>query len=534
MRPTPPGVQVYSGNRGATIGSLSFFGPRFHYILGQIALVLALAYVACRALAAQDDSAIQQHFRAGQQAAAQQDFVRAITEFQAVLKLDPTLLQARANLGLMYFSTGQYSEAAQQLAPVTKAQPDIFAAQLFLGLSRFKLGQVQQAISPLLIAQQQDPSNREAPRALFSCYLSLRDFREASRELQLLTDHPDSEETLLIASQAYLQMGQELTRQLARSFGTSKWAHRLAGDLAVDRGDAKVAADEYHTAVQIDAQDTDLKALSAALANWQASDTAPLDTPCHSAETQFAGCISLLQKQYSAATASVASLFATNATAETLYKAIRVFTAIGEAYSQDLTSSYPDSASAHQLRGAVERLRQNFRAALQEFQLASTRKPEDAGLRNSSAEMDLVLDDEEGARRELAAAARIDPGNSQTEYLLAQLALKQKNTPEAIAHLKAAESRDAQLLEVHALLGTAYMRLGKPELAITELQKAGPVDYRGDLHFLLFKAYRALGKTELAEQALSVSKQIRAKSLQSAVTRITGDASATIADADSN
>jgi hypothetical protein len=40
-----------------------------------------------------------------------------------------------------------------------------------------------------------------------------------------------------------------------------------------------------------------------------------------------------------------------------------------------------------------------------------------------------------------------------------------------VIHLKEATVRDPNLLEAHALLGTAYMHMNKPALAVPELQK---------------------------------------------------------------
>jgi Flp pilus assembly protein TadD len=90
------------------------------------------------------------------------------------------------------------------------------------------------------------------------------------------------------------------------------------------------------------------------------------------------------------------------------------------------------------LRAEVYRLREDFPAALQEFELAVQKLPDDAGLHQSLGEIDLVLERLDQAKRELQKSARLRPGNAQTEYLLAQLLVKQKDTEGAVIHLKEA------------------------------------------------------------------------------------------------
>jgi hypothetical protein len=44
------------------------------------------------------------------------------------------------------------------------------------------------------------------------------------------------------------------------------------------------------------------------------------------------------------------------------------------------------------------------------------------------------------------------------------------------------------------------MRLRQPERALSELEKAAPIDFHGDLHYLLYVAYRNLGRKDLGWQ----------------------------------
>jgi tetratricopeptide (TPR) repeat protein len=476
--------------------------------------VLLLAAFAATILAQDQDSQLVAHFRAGQQAAAAHQFDRAIAEFRAVLKLDPTVVQARANLGLMYYSTGKYDAAASELLKVTRDTPDLLPGQLFLGLSLLNLGKPEQAVASLQKALHLDPNNTEGRRAILECYLQSNNYQQATEQIRLLEQQPADEETLYTIARAYLEMGRSLTSRFARQYPSSAWAHRLAGDLASDRSDWREAVDSYRQALAIDPQMNELhsplaKALRA-LGQPDGNEEALVikgqgskPTPC-----QLEGCEKLLAKKPEA---------------EDFYRLIRIDTALGNAYFTRLQSSFPDSARAHQVQAEIDRLRQDFSAALAEFQVASQKRSDDAELHRDTGEMLLLRSQVNEADHELRRSAELSPGNPQTEYLLAQVALKRDDLEAAVLHLKKALQRDPTLAEIHALLGTTYMHLDEPRLAIPELETARSIDYHGDLNFQLYRAYKQIGNPSAAEKALARSKEIRKNSLQSAVSKISGE-----------
>ncbi|MGH9343779.1 MAG: hypothetical protein ACRD19_08465, partial [Terriglobia bacterium] len=81
----------------------------------------------------------------------------------------------------------------------------------------------------------------------------------------------------------------------------------------------------------------------------------------------------------------------------------------------------------------------------------------------------------------------------------------------AIGYLEKALHYDPSLLEARASLGMAYLKAGKPALAVPQLQESAALDYYGDLHYMLYQAYRALGRAALAQDALATSQAMRKK-----------------------
>ncbi len=83
---------------------------------------------------------------------ARQEYLRAIT-------LDPRLLAARKNLGIMEYQQGHFPKAARQLALVTQGVPQDAVAWRFLGLSLAASKRTQDALAPLQKALVLEPGN---------------------------------------------------------------------------------------------------------------------------------------------------------------------------------------------------------------------------------------------------------------------------------------------------------------------------------------------------------------------------------------
>ena len=81
-----------------------------------------------------------------------------------------------------------------------------------------------------------------------------------------------------------------------------------------------------------------------------------------------------------------------------------------------------------------------------------------------------------------------------------------------IPYLEAALRYDPTLQEARPVLGKAYLKAGKPGLAVEQLERSTEIDRYGDLHYLLYQAYHEEGKPELAARALARSQELRRKS----------------------
>jgi tetratricopeptide (TPR) repeat protein len=199
----------------------------------------------------QDD--VTQHFRAAQEDIRAGRFDAAIDQFKRVLRLDPSLTEARVNLGLAYHATGDYRLAVAELSQASKQAPDLLPASLFLGLCYLKLGSPRQAIPPLDHALALDASNQEARRARATAELAEGDYAQAQRHFRYLFAAADVKaDGWFILGRDYLQMAKQLSTQFTAQFPNSAWSLRLAGDVLAERSLWNDAIHSYRKAVSAD------------------------------------------------------------------------------------------------------------------------------------------------------------------------------------------------------------------------------------------------------------------------------------------
>ncbi len=83
---------------------------------------------------------VQLHIQRAQSALKANDAETAVREFNAILKLDPKNIDARANLGVIAYMQGHYPEAAESFRKVLGLQPSLWNAQALLGMCEKHLG----------------------------------------------------------------------------------------------------------------------------------------------------------------------------------------------------------------------------------------------------------------------------------------------------------------------------------------------------------------------------------------------------------
>jgi len=160
-----------------------------------LALVTTLLGVACAAQStASPQNELASHQRLAQQYLAQRQPAKAIPELQAVVALDPTNLDARANLGVLYFFQGNYDQAVTLLRTVVASRPELWKIQSLLGIAERKTGDDHQGridLETVFPHIEESKLKSQVGLELIESYTSTADLDKASDLIaQLLASQP--------------------------------------------------------------------------------------------------------------------------------------------------------------------------------------------------------------------------------------------------------------------------------------------------------------------------------------------------------
>src|SRR5437870_889402 len=92
---------------------------------------------------------IQAHYRKAADAMRLHKLDEAAEEFRAMVRLDPNLAEAHANLGGVYYIQRKYTEASAEFEAALKLKPSLEKAEDLLGISEARNGSLDKAL-PLL------------------------------------------------------------------------------------------------------------------------------------------------------------------------------------------------------------------------------------------------------------------------------------------------------------------------------------------------------------------------------------------------
>ena len=140
---------------------------RFQGLALFLTFVLAAGLAAAQAPAPQD---VDQRLAQAMALHEAGDVLGAIAGYKAVLDIDPSRADARANLGAAYARLGEFAKAVEEYRAVLARQDDP-TVRLNLGLALYKSGQIADAIAELRATLAADSGNNRAALVLADCLL---------------------------------------------------------------------------------------------------------------------------------------------------------------------------------------------------------------------------------------------------------------------------------------------------------------------------------------------------------------------------
>ena len=119
-----------------------------------------------------------------QQAQAAHDYAAAEKAYKQALRIEPSMPELWANLGLMQQEAGDIASAVSSFQQANHLNPSLYVPNLFLGNDYVRTGKAPEAISFLTKAEKANRSDPQAPLALGRAYYAMGKFPAAAQEFE--------------------------------------------------------------------------------------------------------------------------------------------------------------------------------------------------------------------------------------------------------------------------------------------------------------------------------------------------------------
>jgi tetratricopeptide (TPR) repeat protein len=179
----------------------------------------------------------------------------AIPEFQKILALDPSNLDARGNLGVLLFFQEKYADAVPALREVVRAKPDLWKLQALLGMGERRIGDSAAARSDLEKAfpELQDKKVRvDVGLELIELYTATEELDKASNIAGTLVSlDPENQEVLYASYRIHSDLAREAVLSLSLVAPKSALMYQVMAHEAARQGDTVTAIQDDREALKL-------------------------------------------------------------------------------------------------------------------------------------------------------------------------------------------------------------------------------------------------------------------------------------------
>ena len=191
-----------------------------------------------------------------------QEFLRAnrpddaVREFNAILQLDPSNVDARGNLGVTLYFKGDYAKAVPQLRAALKLRPNLWKIQALLGMSERRIGQIPAALADLeksFPELQEQKLRVQAGMELVEIYYGASQLEKAAAVVAALRQiAPENTDVIYTAYRIYSDLSSEAMLEMGMLAPKSARMHQMMAQEMARQGNTDGAIAHYREAVKLD------------------------------------------------------------------------------------------------------------------------------------------------------------------------------------------------------------------------------------------------------------------------------------------
>jgi Tfp pilus assembly protein PilF len=224
-------------------------------IAGSLWIVSILAPLPVAAQSASTQQQVASHAQKAAEYLREKRPDLAAPEFQAIVALEPKNVDARANLGVLLFFQGKYSDAIPQLREALKLNPNLPKIQALLGIGENRTGNLSAARRDLEDAFPKVPDQKirtETGMELVEVQSAMGDLGKAAETVNALRQlEPTNEAVLYTSYRVYSDLAEQSLLSLSVVAPNSARMHQaFAHELAI-RGNNAAAIENYRKALKL-------------------------------------------------------------------------------------------------------------------------------------------------------------------------------------------------------------------------------------------------------------------------------------------
>jgi tetratricopeptide (TPR) repeat protein len=199
-----------------------------------------------------DDPRVQELYGQAKAAQTQGDVATAIARYDEILRIAPRLAPAYNNLGALYFRQRDYRKAADVLEAGLKINPGMPSASALLGISLFEMGDYGKARRRLEAALRANAADNNAEMYLVHDLTKLGDYDAAETHLrQLAGREPKDQEVWYLLAQVHMKLSEQDMAKMNAIDPHSVLAHELSGEMMEAMNNYDGAVVELKKAVEM-------------------------------------------------------------------------------------------------------------------------------------------------------------------------------------------------------------------------------------------------------------------------------------------
>jgi len=199
---------------------------------------------------------------------------------------------------------------------------------------------------------------------------------------------------------------------------------------------------------------------------------------------------------------------------DVLFILVHAYSDLSTRTAEDLGRTAPQSIPAHKLNAEALEMQGKWDPAQLEYEEILKQDPNAPGIhfllgRSLLSRPDAGPDTAQLAKQEFEKEIAIDPKNAGAHYVLGELARREENWDEAIAHFSAAAKLDPTLAEAYFAWGFCLVTTKRYQEAVAPLRVAERLTPGNpEVHFNLATALSRTGQKEEAEKEFAIHRSL--------------------------